>query len=174
MSAIGVLDGGRYLSTFAAAGAGKADAAGASLMDNTVQAEEQYIDQYAQDMVNTAASGDAAAAAWAAYYTSLGSDWAAQATGDVSAWQTDVQQVATAAQNQTQADASAAQGLVDQVVSAEVGLVSQLASAADSTAKQLEAAAVTAIDGWSVDAKTDAPPTSMRPCPCAGSSTRTL
>ena len=71
-------------------------------------------------------------------------------------WKTDGQQLATAAQNQIQADASAVQGLVDQVVSAEVGLVSQVASAVDSTAKQIEAAAVAAVDGWSVDAKTDA------------------
>ena len=148
-----------YDDALAAAGtvyANAADAAGAALMDNTVQAEEQYIDQYAQDMVNSAGSGDAAAAAYAAYYTTLGSDWAAQAMGDVSAWKTDGQQLATAAQNQIQADASAVQGLVDQVVSAEVGLVSQVASAVDSTAKQIEAAAVAAVDGWSVDAKTDA------------------
>ena len=148
-----------YDDALAAAGtvyANAADAAGAALMDNTVQAEEQYIDQYAQDMVNSAGSGDAAAAAYAAYYTTLGSDWAAQATGDVSAWKTDGQQLATAAQNQIQADASAVQGLVDQVVSAEVGLVSQVASAVDSTAKQIEAAAVAAVDGWSGDAKTDA------------------
>ena len=71
-----------YDDALAAAGtayATAADAAGAALMDDTVQAEEQYIDQYAQDMVNSAPSGDAAAAAYAAYYTALGSDWAAQA-----------------------------------------------------------------------------------------------